>query len=221
MLAGRSGAAEITQFDSSRYSVHFACEVKGFDPTEFIDRKQARRMDRFAHLVVAAARLAERDSGLDIASEPDRIGATHVPQVRDRRERGGRDPRALRRVLDALRSLRGVLDQPFDLGAQLAAPRVELEQHRFGGLAGEPELAALRIPADAVFGDRRDARREQLVTRHDGQVRELAWIAPDEHEHRAEPRRLRLEHEIETTLRIIIGGQWKDVVALTVFDWGK
>jgi 3-oxoacyl-[acyl-carrier-protein] synthase II len=75
LIAGRSGAAEITQFDSSRYSVHFACEVKGFDATEFIDRKQARRMDRFAHLIVAAARLAERDSGLEIAKEPDRIGA--------------------------------------------------------------------------------------------------------------------------------------------------
>jgi len=75
LIAGRSGAGEITQFDSSRYSVHFACEVKDFDPTEFIERKQARRMDRFAHLVVAAARLAERDSGLEIAKEPDRIGA--------------------------------------------------------------------------------------------------------------------------------------------------
>ena len=75
LIAGRSGAGEITQFDSSEYSVHFACEVKDFDATEFIDRKQARRMDRFAHLIVAAARLAERDSGLDIAREPDRIGA--------------------------------------------------------------------------------------------------------------------------------------------------
>jgi 3-oxoacyl-[acyl-carrier-protein] synthase II len=75
LIAGRSGAAEITQFDSSRYAVHFACEVKDFDATEFIDRKQARRMDRFAHLIVAAARLAERDAGLEIAKEPDRIGA--------------------------------------------------------------------------------------------------------------------------------------------------
>jgi 3-oxoacyl-[acyl-carrier-protein] synthase II len=75
LIAGRSGAAEITQFDSSRYSVHFACEVKDFHATDFIDRKQARRMDRFAHLIVAAARLAERDAGLEIAKEPDRIGA--------------------------------------------------------------------------------------------------------------------------------------------------
>ena len=75
LVAGRSGAGEITQFDSTDYAVHFACEVKDFDPTHYIDRKQARRMDRFAHLVVAAARQAEEDSGLSIESEPDRVGA--------------------------------------------------------------------------------------------------------------------------------------------------
>jgi 3-oxoacyl-[acyl-carrier-protein] synthase II len=75
LVDGRSGAGEITQFDSSDFAVHFACEVKGFDPTEYIDRKQARRMDRFAHLIVAAARQAEADSGLEIASEADRVGA--------------------------------------------------------------------------------------------------------------------------------------------------
>ena len=75
LVDGRSGAGGITQFDSSDYAVHFACEVKGFDPTEYIDRKQARRMDRFAHLIVAAARQAEADAGLEIASEADRVGA--------------------------------------------------------------------------------------------------------------------------------------------------
>jgi 3-oxoacyl-[acyl-carrier-protein] synthase II len=75
LIAGRSGAGPITQFDSTDYAVHFACEVKDFDPTEYIDRKQARRMDRFAHLVVAAARQAEADSGLDIGAESARIGA--------------------------------------------------------------------------------------------------------------------------------------------------
>ena len=75
LVDGRSGAGEITQFDSSDYAVHFACEVKGFDPTEYIERKQARRMDRFAHLIVAAARQAEADSGLEIATEADRVGA--------------------------------------------------------------------------------------------------------------------------------------------------
>jgi 3-oxoacyl-[acyl-carrier-protein] synthase II len=75
LLAGRSGAGPITQFDSTRFNVHFACEVKDFEPTEYIDRKQARRMDRFAHLIVAAARQAETDSGLEIEPEADRIGA--------------------------------------------------------------------------------------------------------------------------------------------------
>src|SRR5436190_1265546 len=76
LLAGESGASEITQFDSSDYFVHFACEVKDFDPSQYIDRKQARRMDRFAQLILAAARQAETDSGLDIAAEADRIGAS-------------------------------------------------------------------------------------------------------------------------------------------------
>src|SRR3989440_3589465 len=76
LLAGKSGAGEITQFDHAGYRVHFACEVKDFDPTEWIDRKEARRMDRFAHLALAAARQAEADSGLDVAPEADRIGAS-------------------------------------------------------------------------------------------------------------------------------------------------
>ena len=76
LLAGESGAAEITQFDSSDYFVHFACEVKDFDPARYIDRKQARRMDRFAQLILAAARQAEADAGIDIAAEADRIGAS-------------------------------------------------------------------------------------------------------------------------------------------------
>jgi 3-oxoacyl-[acyl-carrier-protein] synthase II len=76
LLAGESGAGEITQFDHADYRVHFACEVKGFDATQWMDRKEARRMDRFAHLAIAAARQAEADSGLDIAPEADRIGAS-------------------------------------------------------------------------------------------------------------------------------------------------
>jgi 3-oxoacyl-[acyl-carrier-protein] synthase II len=76
LLAGESGAGEITQFDHAGYVVHFACEVKDFDATQWIDRKEARRMDRFAHLALAAARQAESDSGLDIAPEADRIGAS-------------------------------------------------------------------------------------------------------------------------------------------------
>src|SRR5919204_1346810 len=76
LLAGESGAAEITQFDSSDYFVHFACEVKDFDPSNWIERKQARRMDRFAQLILAAARQAEADAGLEIPPDADRIGAS-------------------------------------------------------------------------------------------------------------------------------------------------
>jgi 3-oxoacyl-[acyl-carrier-protein] synthase II len=75
LIAGDSGAAEITQFDHDDYPVHFACEVKDFDPTEWIDRKAARRMDRFTHLILAAARQAVADSGVEIEKEADRIGA--------------------------------------------------------------------------------------------------------------------------------------------------
>jgi 3-oxoacyl-[acyl-carrier-protein] synthase II len=76
LLAGESGAGEITQFDHTDYRVHFACEVKDLDPTQWIDRKDARRMDRFAHLVLVAARQAEADCGLDIHAEADDVGAS-------------------------------------------------------------------------------------------------------------------------------------------------
>jgi 3-oxoacyl-[acyl-carrier-protein] synthase II len=76
LLAGESGAAEITLFDHTDYAVHFACEVKDFDPTKFIEHKQARRMDRFAQFTISAARMAEADAGLDVAKEPDRIGVS-------------------------------------------------------------------------------------------------------------------------------------------------
>jgi 3-oxoacyl-[acyl-carrier-protein] synthase II len=75
LLAGESGADEITHFDHADYKVHFACEVKDFDPTDWIDRKDARRMDRFAHLAVAAATQARDDARLDVEAESERIGA--------------------------------------------------------------------------------------------------------------------------------------------------
>jgi len=75
LIAGESGAGPITQFDTAGFPVTFACEVKDFAPGDWVDHKQARRMDRFAQLIVAAARQAEQDSGLDIAKESDRVGA--------------------------------------------------------------------------------------------------------------------------------------------------
>jgi len=75
LVAGESGAGPITQFDTTDFPADFACEVKDLDVTDYVDYKASRRMDRFTHLALAAARQAETDSGIDIASEPDRIGA--------------------------------------------------------------------------------------------------------------------------------------------------
>ncbi len=75
LVAGESGAGPITHFDASEYAVRFACEASEFEPTTWIERKQARRMDRFSQLALSAARMAEADSGLSIAAEPDRVGA--------------------------------------------------------------------------------------------------------------------------------------------------
>src|SRR2546422_656202 len=78
LVDGECGAAEITAFDHTTgpYTVHFACELKDFDPTQWIDRKAARRMDRFAQMILAAARQAEADSGVDVSKEPERVGAS-------------------------------------------------------------------------------------------------------------------------------------------------
>ncbi|MGH2380033.1 MAG: beta-ketoacyl-ACP synthase II [Candidatus Limnocylindria bacterium] len=66
LVAGVSGVGPITQFDASAEEVRIAAEVKGFEPKDWIDFKQARRMSRFAHLAVAAARQAIDESGLQI-----------------------------------------------------------------------------------------------------------------------------------------------------------
>jgi 3-oxoacyl-[acyl-carrier-protein] synthase II len=76
LTAGKSGAGPITLFDSTDFPVHFACELKGFDPTRWIEHKKARRMDRFAQMIIAAARMAEADAGLDIGAEDERIGSS-------------------------------------------------------------------------------------------------------------------------------------------------
>ncbi|MDQ2984621.1 MAG: beta-ketoacyl-ACP synthase II [Actinomycetota bacterium] len=76
LVTGKSGAAEITAFDHTDYGVHFACELKEFDPTVWVDRKAARRMDRFAQMILAAARQAEQDSGVDVAKNTERAGAS-------------------------------------------------------------------------------------------------------------------------------------------------
>lgn len=68
-LAGKSGAGPITLFDSSQHDVHFACEVKDWDPSFLGDRKEVRKMDRFTQFGLAAALDAVQDSGLKIEGE--------------------------------------------------------------------------------------------------------------------------------------------------------
>jgi 3-oxoacyl-[acyl-carrier-protein] synthase II len=75
LLAGKSGAGPITRFDASLFKTHFACEVKDFVPNDLLDRKEARRMDRFTQFGVVVANEAIADSGLDLEKENlDRIG---------------------------------------------------------------------------------------------------------------------------------------------------
>ena len=75
LLAGRSGAAPIAKFDASALQVRFACEVKNFDPLQYIDRKESRRLDLFAQFAIAASHQAVVQAGLDKeVPSPDRTG---------------------------------------------------------------------------------------------------------------------------------------------------
>lgn len=75
ILNGKSGAGPITHFDASKFKTKFACEVKGFDPLKYMDRKEARKFDLYAQYAMVAADEAVGDSGLDIENEnKDRIG---------------------------------------------------------------------------------------------------------------------------------------------------
>ena len=75
LINGVSGAGPITLFDTSKFKTQFACEVKGFDPLQYFDRKEARKFDRYAQLGIAAAKEAVQDSGLDVEKEDlNRIG---------------------------------------------------------------------------------------------------------------------------------------------------
>jgi len=75
LVNGRSGVRLIERFDTSGFPVRIAAEVRDFDPLEFIDRKMAKRMDRYAQYGVAAAVMALEDSGYAVAEDPYAIGA--------------------------------------------------------------------------------------------------------------------------------------------------
>lgn len=75
MLAGVSGAAPITHFNAEKFKTQFACEVKNFDVNQYVDRKEARKMDPYCQFALAAAQMAVEDSGMDVETEDkNRIG---------------------------------------------------------------------------------------------------------------------------------------------------
>jgi len=75
LVNGVSGADMITQFDASKFKTRFACEIKGFDPVEFMDRKEARKLDRFAQIALVASDQAVIDAGITKDNvDQDRVG---------------------------------------------------------------------------------------------------------------------------------------------------
>jgi 3-oxoacyl-[acyl-carrier-protein] synthase II len=75
LLNGVSGADNVTLFDATKFKTRFACEVKGFDPTNFMDRKEARKLDRFAQLAIVASDMAVSDAGISKENvDVDRVG---------------------------------------------------------------------------------------------------------------------------------------------------
>jgi beta-ketoacyl-acyl-carrier-protein synthase II len=112
MLAGKSGAGPITQFDAGDLEMQFAAEIKGFEPTHYMDRKTARRSDRVVQIAVAATKEALHQARLEITDEiADDVGVivgtgiggetTHWEQIKIFLERGARrvSPFALARIL--------------------------------------------------------------------------------------------------------------------------
>ncbi len=78
MLRGESGAGYIQKFDTEKFSVKFACEVKNFDPLSFLDKKEARRMGAFTHFAIAASDEAIRHSGLKIDDSNAEMIGTYI-----------------------------------------------------------------------------------------------------------------------------------------------
>ena len=69
LVNGVSGAGPITHFDASLFKTQFACEVKNFDANQYIDRKEARKMDLYTQYAIGVAKQAVEDSGLDVENE--------------------------------------------------------------------------------------------------------------------------------------------------------
>ena len=78
LVNGVSGAGPITQFDASKFKTQFACEVKGFNPNDHFDRKEVRKMDRYAQMAIVAAKEAIEDSAMDLETvDKNKIGVIY------------------------------------------------------------------------------------------------------------------------------------------------
>lgn len=151
LIAGRSGAGPITQFDTTGYPVDFACEVKDLEVTDYVDYKASRRMDRFTHLALVAARQAEADSGLDISRSPERVGAAVATGI------GGL--KSFEACVDQLRQRGADRVNPFSIVQiipNLAAGWVSIELGTKGPLLSECAACAA---SNMAIGDGMDAIR--------------------------------------------------------------
>ena len=151
LVAGAATADTITAFDASGFPVTFACEAKGFEPTQWIERKQARRMDRFAQMIVAAARQAQADAGLEIEPECDRVGVSFGTAM------GGL--RSFEDTCDTLLERGPDRVNPFSLTAiipNMGASRVSIELGTKGPLSAQCTACAASTMA---IGDGLDAIR--------------------------------------------------------------
>jgi 3-oxoacyl-[acyl-carrier-protein] synthase II len=82
LINGVSGADMITQFDASKFKTRFACEIKGFEPTDFLDRKEARKIDRFTQIALVASDQAVKDANIDKDKvDTDRIGVVFASGI--------------------------------------------------------------------------------------------------------------------------------------------
>src|SRR5580698_3863987 len=82
LLNGVSGAEAITLFDAAKFKTRFACELKGFDPLNYLEKKEARKVDRYTQIAVAASDEAVRDAKIDKETmNPDRIGVVFASGI--------------------------------------------------------------------------------------------------------------------------------------------
>jgi 3-oxoacyl-[acyl-carrier-protein] synthase II len=82
LLNGTPGAGPITLFDASKFKTRFACELKGFDPLQYLDRKESRKVDRYTQIALAASDEAVKDAGLNNEKiNTDRVGVVFASGI--------------------------------------------------------------------------------------------------------------------------------------------